>query len=683
MRLHFPTLLAVVAALLVGFAAGSLLHLDEDPPAASSAQRAPEIVPPSTDGRSDVDPAPPGRRSPDARGEREAEPEATAVASRVLRAAQRRGITPSVPTDDGSIRGIVRLVDGTPIAGATVRVVPLRAMDDGVGWDARGTSDVGRAYREPPPIEEELARIAADRLEARRAIRLATTGEDGRFTVEGLRGGRHSVSAHAEDVDISGTTAWTGAEIALEGRRVLEHRLDLRLDSGVVPERALLEVSDRDNTWEHAWTSAEPVLRTTRTGLRVVALAGEIVSSHGDESVAEWKSEEVALDDPVNGPQTVRLVRHQVLAVTVREGWPTPGSRGPWVKLMARDGAPRDEGDWESVDALRPVGLHRGAWLWTGLPHGDYVLGAGRGDGRLAVSREVQVGPGTTEVTLELPPPDESRHLIVRCWSPDGSPACDVRFECAAYRKRGNARWGTASAAEREPGTFWIPHPELFGKGSIDDFERVRLTATSTAYGSRSVELDPAASRVELRFAEPASLEVEVQGPWAPGDEVMVQEALTEDGRLPMVASKHRARVTAAGRVAFEHLQPGRHEVFLLRAARERGYLLDEAPFLGRSEVDVRAGSNAFRLVVPTRHDVAIQAPGLAKGVSFRLRTGRWTRDVGFPEGRSAHVDGEGRALFRDVPAGTYTLFGPGSGASPVEVVVPCGPVMWDAKTQR
>ena len=87
--------------------------------------------------------------------------------------------------------------------------------------------------------------------------------------------------------------------------------------------------------------------------------------------------------------------------------------------------------------------------------------------------------------------------------------------------------------------------------------------------------------------------------------------------------------------------------------------------------VDLRTGTTAVELVVPTLYDLEVHAPGLDAGATLSLDR---TAGLGWHSfGKHlAKVDAEGRARFVGLPADAYTLHHAGV---QLELELPCGVV--------
>jgi hypothetical protein len=182
---------------------------------------------------------------------------------------------------------------------------------------------------------------------------------------------------------------------------------------------------------------------------------------------------------------------------------------------------------------------------------------------------------------------------------------------------------------------------------------RYIIIAKSGQYGEKRVEYRRSeTSEVFIRFQAGASLEITVAGYVGSGCEEKItlrlrKEEDREDGSFSFAYSPDE-KVNPEGRQTFGPVEPGAYVIVVgIKTGRYQSLPVEFVP------VTLRAGKNRATVNVPSLYSLTVIAEDVDPGRTFRLRpelrtSGWW--------GIEKKVGPDRRALFEDLPAGTYKL---------------------------
>ena len=620
-------------------------------------------------------------------------PDAARVSEEELAGALERVSPPAIAASVGSgvIAGRVIDEDGRPLPGAVV--VATRRSSARVSDPA----DVGAASPPEPTLEEHLREQAREWAERRAGRRRATTGADGAYALDALDADAgYDLRAYAEGYVVEALGSWYGVapgnRVEFTARRVAEIPVQLVYAHGGAPEEGVVRVKRGDDTTSYEWSAQQPNVRLADGRVVVRGYAGSVrSSSYSDSDLdSEHASEEVSIDVTQNGVEPIRLVLEPRTGVRGRvvDDW---GSGLQRLRAFALP-VPSD-GD---VDLKALAGSNRSTYVSGGryalldLGPGRWAVGLGTWNGPVIVHEVVDVDAGVIELDLVIPRPDPENNLVVRAFGPAGRPLRDVDFDLRHEYANGSSS-GNAEARRAPDGSYWLQPSSSGGSRGGGDFfapwpdgTKWTLIARHAQLGSRTVELEEGQRELELRFAEPVSIRVVVEGYAGSGREgkLSVDAQPVRDGEVGENTRWHAHRggtnLSADGEARFEHLEPGTWRVTLSTGTEPWG---GEA--LVSRDVTVAAGEQVVTLSLPVLHDVHVYAPGLQPGTYLWLREAEEKetgRTMWFGNGRNTHVGDDHRAVFESVKAGEHILGGNGIHEE-IRVVVPCGEIFVEART--
>lgn len=574
------------------------------------------------------------------------------------------------PRHEGVIEGTLKDELGQPIVGAAVlsRGLSPRSQGEVTG---SATDSLGRGWREPGSLEDELERYAQRRARERAALRPVPTDEDGRFRLEGLEPGVHLIQAVAEGYHVEAPLAKTGGFVAMIGNRVGEFRIDvIGADGRPLEEATVMVLDSSDRETAKSWTREQPVVRLTRRSARLRVLAGRVLAySYGKHTAAEASPARlVDLDVDGEGPHVFTLEPQDQLRVQVED----PTSEGPamtaWVKFrkVDEDGRPKEmfkDQQFGPFVALAPE-------------PGSYELTAGRSSGDPEVTEVVEIVPGMNEVTLALPELDSSRFLIARCRTIDGKAVSRVSFSYRIHEEDGGISSSGIPFTQRSPGEYWVDVSRLRQRIEGKKVE-VWLDAKSARYGSVSERCEIGGGPVEFRFSVPCDLTIQLARAGRRRFRVDVKPVL-EGGQKNSFSYGSGSKVIGAnGSIEYGHLQPGKVEVFLYLASDD----LWPKP-LNSVETTVPSGPHVLTITAPELHELVVHAPDMEEGAPINISRFDGESNWMFVTGSS--LDGALRARFADLVPGQYQIASRSPTKSRImQVEVPCGEVQFEDMVVR
>jgi len=449
---------------------------------------------------------------------------------------------------------------GAPIAGARVRGTTLPGIVFQAGAEhLRPTSRVigigGSDRKMVVEIPEWLLAY-----EKRLPIPTATTGEDGRYRLEGLARGLVTVVADREGYVARATApipTGDGPEreietIALSAGQSISGRV---VDKAGLPVEGALVVGGAVSPMGYVAIAREAEARSGRDGAFVVthvpAAVGGVAaaaraSAHAPWSVVGPVFDEENLTIELEEPRTLTLLLRGESGEVVPEADVRLRPLGGAADEMPLGFAPYlDLGP--AVRRTEP-----GRYVVEGLSRGSYGILA-RAAGRGFVEEEASIGDADDVVTLVFPP---GRSLAVRVvddatglpveWASVSVRRWDTN-ECALDARRTDAR-GLATVG---------PVPAADGEGS-----RVAVVVEHPAFATSSIEADPLVSgEVEARLVAGGTLSGAVREDGVlPSRPAMIVLVAKNPGNRGHDAEMPRFSVSdLAGEFRIAHLEPGEY----------------------------------------------------------------------------------------------------------------------------
>ncbi len=629
---------------------------------------------------------PAGDPRADVRGDAEALL-ASSAAARAATAALRTAASDGAAGTEGvgHISGLVVDEVGQPLAGVTL-VSELAQGSGPRAIQGAATEGVGRAWQGLRDLDEALEPSARHELARRESLRTTVTDAAGRFRLEDLRPGQHTVSAYIEGLVFAHQSLYTGDSAHFVGRKVCEFHLDVRLPDGSAPREAVVMLGEehRWNTSSYRWTPEEPVLRLGEQAAQLQVYAGDVSTSdyRTYDSAYAAPSRTIDLGRDGSGPHTFQLQARARLEVRVADRSSREPRIAPWVKAVSADGPGAQTGVQAFKAGQRLIRMDAERFSAVDLTPGAWVVGAGRGSDEPEVTARVEIGPGPTEVSLELGELDLSRFLVVRCKGPEGAPLFGVTFGYSIAHPGGGGRSGGVTSFARPGGEYWIGWSELLGGRERGAEIKARLTSTARGYGKLESELTPNQRELDLVFEPACDLDVFVTGDLSPGYLIQLEPAGSEGRGLGSEVlfigrnGQPTGRIDGQGRASIAGLQPGPYRVLLVQSKQD---LPVRAPTVASAEVTLRPGSQAVTLVAPQLYELVVYAPDIAVGTTFLLMFGG---EVNSPQTqRQVDLGADRRARFAHVPAGEYTVAALGqNGGRSLQVVVPSGEVQFQTE---
>jgi hypothetical protein len=417
----------------------------------------------------------------------------------------------------------------------------------------------------------------------------------------------------------------------------------LLLPDGTEPAEAEIRVSaDGRGGDRKRWTPA---------GRRIALPAGTIVvrAVTPDEAFAS-EEERVAAVAGGGSPVTLRLAGRPGIRgrVILPAGLEVADLR---VDLIAWPEGAAPEDPWWRFDSGRPAGTSGGCvYRFLDLAPGRYLL-AVRASRRLLAREVVEVLEGLVERDLPVALPSRADTLMLVAERCDGKPVEELEV---GFEIRGpliHAAHPAETVLRQADGSYLVFFPE-----EDDGFKGARWFATvvSPKYGRREVEFERTeATTVRVRFEEPASLEITIDGAGAGA----------AAPRLSIRAGGLSATPDAEGRAVLSPLPPGPATVSVV--AHPGG--APQGNSIVQQETVLVSGANRLAVKLPVLTDLTIVFEGAeaSRGVFVHSLddpqltvSGRTTRD--------------GRCVFLALPPGRYVVRSDeAAGGEQMEVTLP------------
>ncbi|HAK95803.1 MAG TPA: hypothetical protein DCM87_12610 [Planctomycetes bacterium] len=567
---------------------------------------------------------------------------------------------PKVESGSGTIKGTVKLENGSPIAGVVVR-----------GWPQPSDRGAGRrratGVPEDEPLEKYVARLAEQHQRNKLARVEATSDARGAFTLTGLTDAKYRLEAFLSGYEVqrSGRQSWLavkpGSEVEFVAELITEIPVSVVFADGTSPAEANIEWERQSggsvSSSSTPWTPENPAIQLNPGTYKLRATSGKD---------GEFASEEREVTMNAGGrAETVTLTlrsRPGIRGVVKFSEGEEPDNAVVWIARIAPGSVP----DWESLrqsgEGQEWVGRHNDfAFAFEDLAAGAYAIGAARGhNAPIAVVEHVQVADAIVLRDLAMPALDPADYVIVWVYGPENEPLRDAQISGTIRSKTGSSSGGGSTIA-RPDGSYWFLPPDTpehmrsgreNGDGDVQRF----IAVHTQRFGAREVEYEPArGAEVVVRFVAPAEIEVAIPNYAGSGLEGKVNVGIDKTA-----ANARGDRRIVEGKVDFEGkkklgpLEPGDYEVVMY----VQGERVGRRP-VARQPVTLAAGMNSASFAIPPLYTVTVIVPeGTA---SMRLQLQPLQRREAF-WGGSPQAAKDGRATFPLLAPGEYKLRSWGAG---------------------
>jgi len=277
------------------------------------------------------------------------------------------------------------------------------------------------------------------------------------------------------------------------------------------------------------------------------------------------------------------------------------------------------------------------------LPPGRYRVGAGIGMGTIAVRADLDLVAGTNSVSLDVPDLLPSEYVVVDVLGPEGRIA-DASIDLRVDNLGGFASTGTAE--RQSDGTWWVPLAT-----ALLEPAGVQSVVVRTHLGAKTVAIAPGTERLDVRFEEPATLEVVVHPPLP-----VAEEWLGVSVSEPAAMASHPALGPidglrfASGKKSFGPLAAGEYVLRLVALespSRSQAVVVSERP------IRLAPGRNDLRVERPETSDLRLRSAA-RRFAWFELEPAAVVPFYGTR--LSVSGDDEGRATYRSLPHGKYVV---------------------------
>lgn len=548
-----------------------------------------------------------------------------------------------VRTGSGTITGRITDNAGDGVGGVVVRA---QAKQE------RTSTRTGKA-----PARKSLETKVRDVVVAHHYGRMldaeTTTSADGRYSLSGIGDARYSLRAYREGYEFSATDwqrasdATAGDEVDFRAMRKYGVEVAVRLPDGSTPPRATILAKINRRTYQPSWSPDSPRLDLEAGVYGLTGIAG-------DRKQFASKEVRVTVDEDSHA-ETVTLDLVARNGIIGRVTIPPEDGSGSWMAvriLRTVDGVLPSPEQLTRDGRHTNVGHYRPTFEFFDLAPGTYAIGVARGNERVREIRTVVVADDVVDIDLEVPSIAESGAIVLWAYGPDGSDLSDVSAS-ARVTDAGGASYSTSvGVSKRNEGGHWLAlEAALTGNRNVDDLEnsKVELTVQSERYGSERVEVHVGTDRdVTVRFGEPAELVLTLAGYVGSGHEGELTARLSDAQPNSSTMFMNGEGFDVEGRMRLGPVQPGDYQVEL----RVRSGQHYRNRFISSTPVTLGPGVTELTLEIPALYTLVVRVPEGGKSRSFSLANeaeDSWS-------GTRTDVDESGRAVFRKIAAGAYTL---------------------------
>lgn len=594
-----------------------------------------------------------------------------------IRAATAKPLSPTT----GRLGGMVRLVDGTPLAGVQIAATP-----QSVGLDLAPLAKVDS------DLDGYLATHAELHHRRRAWMRKAVTDGAGAYEIRDAAPVSYWLAATLDGYRIeSDAEHWVEPDATVDfvARPAGQVEFQVLMPDGSLGAGAIIRATTTlghgSSIIEDRWAPGQPAWYLAEGSYSAFATMGDGLKSKPVDFV-------VSAGQPT---QTIALQLDRSSGVKGKLYFPTEeeiGHANVWVVPAAMAATTGRELDRQRTNDRREfVSPSSPRFRFVDLEPGAYVVYAGRNE-IAQCSVDVDVGDGVADVELTLPPAEKGLGVVLWAHAPDGALLETVKVT-VRYVEVGSSSGHSSSFPRRRDGSYWIDfdaYEEIrtalgSAEGKLPAGARIELEVEHSTYGMTVVPYAPGAESVRAHFVEAAHLQVTVSGVASNRleDRIMVQlaEVLPEvdtEWRVRSVPhSDHRTSALAGdGQVELGPVAPGDYALQVLYAGggtqRWNPHIVIE------QRVTLAAGPNRVAAAVPPLYAIEIRFAENVKARHWNLEPlggdhpGHWiggapkegdvARFEGLLAGRyrlDVHSESGRERMFVEVPAGGELTFEP------------------------
>ncbi len=563
---------------------------------------------------------------------------------------------PKVESGNGTIKGTVKLEDGSPVSGVVVRAWPQPR-------DRGGPRKRFTGVPVDEPLEQYVASMVAQRERNRLARVEATSDTTGAFVLSGLADSDYSLQAFLRGYEVQRSTreGWRpvkpGSDVEFVAKLVTEITVAVVFADGKSPAEASIEWQVQAGGGSHSsslpWSPENPAIELNPGTYKLRASSGK------DGEYASEQREVTLKAGEQPEPVTLTLKgRPGIKGVVKFPKGEEPDNANVLLARVAPGGAP----DWESLrqsgDNRQWVGRHNEyAFAFKDLAAGTYAIGAMRGhDAPVAAVEEVEVTDALVVRDLVMPALDPADYVVVWVYGPENELIRDAQISGALRSKNGSSSGGGTTVA-RPDGSYWFLAPEEpeHMRSSRESGEELQcfVSVHTQRFGTKEVQYEPKkGAEVVVRFVVPAELEVVVPNYAGSGFEgkvnVAVEKPAKDARRGGQSFGYGRDKVDFEGKKTLGPMEPGEYEIVLYIQAERSG----QRP-VARQPVTLAPGKNSASISIPPLYTVTVIVPDATPNMHLELQPLR--RQEGY-WGGGQQVNKEGRTTFTSISPGEYRL---------------------------
>lgn len=532
----------------------------------------------------------------------------------------------------GVIKGRVATVSGDPVEGVKVRV-------------RRDVVRPSGGSTEEASLRERVTRFVAGIKTREANTKKCWTDADGYYELTGLGDGFFHVQATKEGMELRAQSDYSrvraGVTIDFTATLLGSIRMRVLLPDGSEPGRAQIRLRSDTSGSVWSWYPEKPVWA-------VQPGTYEVSARHGMED--EYQSEPVTVNvrvDQETETLTLQLNRRPGIEGIVRVSADL-SIESLAVCAIRFDGArPSDRELVSSNHRTHSLGGgHEKPFRLLDLPPGQYLIGAAA-SGVVVATEVLTLADEVAHVELAVTADAVSKSFL-RVWAkgPDGSLIKASAFSTRYQAGGSSSSRGGVTAFHCKDGSYLVPHHDTSRRqGGTHS-----ITVHTALYGEQTQSYIMAETQsLTFQFQEAASILVTVHGHRASGLGRGVKVRLTrkkEPGKEQASISSNREFVNSNEQAVFEQVQPGEYfvDLVMMRSHYFVSFKLDEVSTV------VAGRPVELSLTVPALHELTVTTG------RTDLSGERCQLSASGGESVEASMNGEGKASFKNIPAGSYAL---------------------------
>ena len=586
-------------------------------------------------------------------------------------------------TGDFWLEAFVLDESGQPLPGATVTARPSRNYD-GVHQTLGGPAP---AHLDPRSRLRKTAELIAME---RANLRSGMTDSAGRVRFEGIPKTTWTINAYLEGFLIKQSPAHaavhSNSRVNFNAQPTPSLSITVLAPDGTPTEEAIIEAKTpyRENQSGrevlYRWSQNEP-FRLSEGSYTLRALSQEQLPETEKMRFSRLGSEAVQLEviaGQAPAPLTLQLVPRTGICGRILQADGAPAMEDTRVHMLLLAPGQVPSPDLLKGEDAKRINTRSGTFKILDIEPGTYLLGLSlRRNRTYLTTATVTLETGVLESDLVIPDLGPDGTLQITTLAPTGRRINVDALRLKVTKPGGSSNTNIIQPRRKSTGVYLLRKPDFMRNEATPD-STYAINATDSRYGSCWVNFAKGTNEVELRFIEPASLEVTITG--FTGHKFADRLTLTVKTRSERNSSSlnRDKKVGETGSCLFKGLEPGVNQISLgLQPQGSQDRFWSSSSTIARLDLTLEKGANYAQIHIPTLFSLSVLAPGIREGLAVTVRPTRENSSGDDSQPRTrykrARFNESGQATLNEILPGSYRVQADGFQEARVEV--PCGEV--------